>query len=413
MYSDHTFSEELDRLRPVPGVFWGPDAPYGSTAGDPFAPLDWWSTYDKMPLNPFGGAPDHARYIPGRPFVFADGANSVYQATKQGSAAVLDALHQVTGVDVETLFESWTSGKDLGAPPLPTLTTDHGTDAFGSYLPWHAFGDSHETPWGIYIYFENLAQWTANVWQYSKTLPKPKPQPSDVFCLLFFAVVRHELFHYHVERFATRLEVLLRRPVYRPYVEDVRMKLANSPRWLEEALAQAVVLNSRLLTTRSGFTAAKAQRVLTPEFHSFGPGYRDFECETFGGPEAAHRYLAAQVARSVVDLPRGTEATGFATPLKEYYSSSFEPPGYLLWSPAILSQFQLPTPKRPQFERYARKHKIRHHGFGPGDHQVWIVQGKKVHVNYKRGELDLASLKAVARVVGMPPAELSREMRNA
>ena len=181
----------------------------------------------------------------------------------------------------------------------------------------------------------------------------------------------------------------------------------------EEALAQGVVLKSRLLVSRSGFSAAKARRVLTPEFRTFGAGYRDFECETFKGTEAAHRYLAAQIARAIVEVLRGTEATGFATPLKEYYSSSFEPPGYLLWSPALVSQFQLPTPKRPQFERYARDHGIRHHGPGPGDHQVWIVRGKKVHVNYKRGELDFASLKAIARVIGMPPASLSREMRDA
>jgi hypothetical protein len=37
--SDNTFGEELESLRPIPGVFWGPDAPFGATR-DPFAPLD-------------------------------------------------------------------------------------------------------------------------------------------------------------------------------------------------------------------------------------------------------------------------------------------------------------------------------------------------------------------------------------
>jgi hypothetical protein len=123
------------------------------------------------------------------------------------------------------------------------------------------------------------------------------------------------------------------------------------------------VLRSRLLVSRSGFTAAKARRVLVPEFRTFGAGYRDFDSETFKGAEVAHRYLAAQIARGIVEVSRGTEATGFATPLKEYSSSSFEPPGYLL----VVSrtrQPQLPTPKRPQFERYARDHRIREEQLG-------------------------------------------------
>ena len=91
--------------------------------------------------------------------------------------------------------------------------------------------------------------------------------PIGVFTLLFCAVYRHELFHYHVERFATRLEVLYRHPTYRPYVEDVRHKVAGTSRWLEEALAQAVVLNSSLVSKRSRYTKKRVQRRPLDERH--------------------------------------------------------------------------------------------------------------------------------------------------
>ena len=68
--------------------------------------------------------------------------------------------------------------------------------------------------------------------------------------LAFYVPYRHELFHFHVERFATRHEVLARTAVYKPYDFDVFRPLAWTSTWLEEALANAVVLESKLVKDR-------------------------------------------------------------------------------------------------------------------------------------------------------------------
>jgi hypothetical protein len=395
-----TFEEELDRLTPVPEVFWGPRAPYVFD-DQTFGALERWDS-DAPEQMAISG--DQGPLLPDRPYVFRTGVSTVYDARNRGDDAVREAVVEATGIDLDAVFQV---RLNEGGRTLPTLTAKFGTDAFGTYAPWHAYGRSSTTPWGMYIFLENLIDWTVYVY------PKTKDTtPIGVFTLLFCAVYRHELFHYHVERFATRLEILCRRPTYRPYVEDVRHKVAGTSRWLEEALAQAVVLNSALVSNRSGYTKKKVQKILKPLFQTFGPGYRDFECTEFGGVDMGHSVLAAQVARGHVEIPPSTEATAFATPLREYYSDSFEVPGYLVYRPHFVTRFQLATPKKHEFERFARNAGVLYEGPGPGDHQVWRFEGKRFHVNYVGGHLDLASLKALAKLRGTGVGETCRQIRT-
>lgn len=405
------FREEWKRLQRVDGVFWGPHAPYQRTPHSrDFAPLD-----DYVDDSPVAGSPDsfeQNRWLPNRRFVFSGGVARIHAAKEKGDDAIRDVLLDETGIDLDTAFKELLGENVVKDNRIPSLTATFGADAFGTYLPWHAYGDSHTTPWGIYIFFDRVIDWTAHVWRSTKSLPKGTT-PIAVFNFLFNVVLRHELFHYHVERFATRLEVLDRRPVYRPYVEQVQWSVASTSKWLEEALAQAVVLNSTLLSRRTGFSKPRARKILVPIFKTFGPGYRDFECAAFGGPEVAHTIFAAQIARAKLEVEPGTEATSFSTPLREYSSSSFEPPGFLVWNPHLASRFQLATPKDHQFRRFAKTAGLRYQGPGPGDHHVWHVDGKKVQVNYVRGHLDIASVKAVAKVLGLSVGQLCQRMTAA
>jgi hypothetical protein len=71
----------------------------------------------------------------------------------------------------------------------------------------------------------------------------------------------------------------------------------------------------------------------------------------------------------------------------------------------------LGTPKKHKCEKWARRR-----GFSiepaKGDHWRWLVQGKWVQINYKNGDLDLASLKAIAHVLGRTARDLFLEIQT-
>src|SRR5262249_43258767 len=137
----------------------------------------------------------------------------------------------------------------------------------------------------------------------------------DVPRLVVTAVYRHELFHYHVERFATRLEVIQRVPVYRPYVDGVFARVARTDQWLEEALAQSTVLRSHFVARHGGFSRKLITAILRDEFLRFPAGYRDFDCKRYKGSERAHRAFGAQVARAHVTIPESEWVTDLGLPL--------------------------------------------------------------------------------------------------
>src|SRR5262249_52450709 len=213
------------------------------------------------------------------------------------------------------------------------------------------------------------------------------------------------------ERFAIRQEVIQRKPIYRPYVSIVRTQVACTRDWLEEALAQAVVLESTLLRNRAGFPKKAIKKILILEFEKFPPGYRDFDCPTYSGPAMAHKYLGAQIARG--EFTPQHLVTELATPLKEYSADSAGVPGYLVWHPAVASRFQLTPPRTQQFKRFARQSRMEHVGPGPGDHEVYRHGSHKFHINTKRGVIDLASIKALAKIMKTPVYSLIKQIRDA
>jgi hypothetical protein len=79
----------------------------------------------------------------------------------------------------------------------------------------------------------------------------------------------------------------------------------------------------------------------------------------------------------------------------------------------MLASRHFRTPDRRRFERYARRNAIDYEKPGPGDHKVYRVGGVRVQINFVRGDLDLASLKALARVMKTSPFSLARDMCQA
>jgi hypothetical protein len=150
---------------------------------------------------------------------------------------------------------------------------------------------------------------------------EPFRLPNRLSALLspFEAMTNHELFHFYVERFVLKQEVIQRIPIYRPYVERLRSQVRRTDRWLEEALAQAVVLESRLVSRKAGYNRKAIKTMLVPEFRKFPEGYRQFECKPWSGPAQAHRFFAAQVV-TAEERPSFT-STDLAAPKKLYRGS--------------------------------------------------------------------------------------------
>ena len=79
---------------------------------------------------------------------------------------------------------------------------------------------------------------------------------------------------------------------------------------------------------------------------------------------------------------------------------------------AVNTKGALPGPKLHKCERYRRRQ-----GFGiaqsKGDHAMWIVWEKRIPVNYCQGELDLNSLKDLAKHLNVKPRDLIARILSA
>jgi hypothetical protein len=287
-----------------------------------------------------------------------------------------------------------------GADVIARRIAVFGSGAFASYLPWHIYAYSKRTPWGIYLFAEPLLVWGHLLTQTAQACGFTLTYLQGL-SLAVQVAFRHELFHYHVERFGIRSEVLGRQPIYLPYRNNVFLTRRNTPDWLEEALAQAVVLKSKLVSKRVfGLPKSKWKPVLDVEFAKFGAGYSDHACTHVGGVEKAHALLAAQIQSATI-VPPFTVTKQF-TPKSEYSTSYKKVPGYIMSQPSLLSQFQLAGPNERQWRRFSNAQGISPEApTGAGDHAEVRYGKQKIHINYDRnGEMDRASLKAAKEMVG-------------
>jgi len=139
---------------------------------------------------------------------------------------------------------------------------------------------------------------------------------------------------------------------------------------------------------------------------SGGDGYRHFECKSVGGVSEAHRILSAQVAR--VQHSHDPRSTDLALIKDNYALDDARVPGYFCFSGNDFHRFQLAPVKARKFERYF-EHKGGQFYPGPGDHKILKIGNERIHVNRKRDEIDLASLKAAAKTIGISPYKLAEE----
>lgn len=407
------FEKEGESLADIPGIFGDP--PQGERQ-DPFAPIEAVAEITAIPEGDENGSEAPPSLLPEEIRDIGIGGHVALPVdlSEMGDSAngLEEHIAGTVGIDIGEAVESIVAGRRGGDSPLDPIKIDTGAHVFGTYLPWHYYRSHPFRHWGMYLFLEPLMHWAVDLGIVARALGIPLSS-REAFFLAFYATYRHEQFHYHVERFATRQEVIQRSPIYLPYDGNVysHPAIASTEKWLEEALAQAVVLKSRYLGSKLGRPIGGMRRILEKEFATFGPGYKDHECPTFGGVERAHLVLGAQVA-SAKQIP-GFDVTEFATPKKEYQTPMKEVPGLLVIRPAFVSRFQLARPKKRKWARYARENGfVFEKGKGPGDHQIWRKNKQKVHINYIGDEIDLASVQAVARVLGRSTREVALEIRN-
>ena len=182
---------------------------------------------------------------------------------------------------------------------LSALTTELGREAFGMYLPMHYFFQSRETPWGIYLFPSLIIQWAEDLYNSKgKSLGLTLEEVQLAFT---YAVFRHELFHYQVECFSTKQEILTHKVNYKTYKENVNRITRNSEDWLEEALAESTVLYSKHVFHHIKIKAQTFRQLYEFDLQRMPPGYKHYHCRKYGGPQQAKKLFATQISRAKTD----------------------------------------------------------------------------------------------------------------
>ena len=229
-------------------------------------------------------------------------------------------------VNFESLFEALVEmyesneGK-IPAATLAALTTELGRDTFGFYLPMHYYFKSKKTPWGIYLFPDLIMPWAKNLYNTKgKALGLTLRQVEYAFA---YAVFRHELFHHQVERFSTKQEILTHKVNYKAYWNNVYCPTSKSEDWLEEALAEATVLNSVHVFHNIEIKPSTFRKLYEFDLKRMPPGYSDYHCIRYGGYENAHKIFASQIAQGKIE-PIPAPATNICTVNTNEFSTSWK-----------------------------------------------------------------------------------------
>lgn len=157
----------------------------------------------------------------------------------------------------------------------------YGTDGYGTYIPLHLVWPNQIDYWGIYISEWMLVDLAIRIYRHKDIQGKlEKLTLRKLLDIAYQVILRHELFHFKIEQWSLMLELVTGRPFYLPYLERVYAPtlLDQEDTNLEEALANASVLNSRKIMDLAGKEMKKP--VLRAIEESFlwhqGPGYRNY-----------------------------------------------------------------------------------------------------------------------------------------
>ena len=193
------------------------------------------------------------------------------------------------------------SSQNIRRSKFQKLIDDYGKEVFGMYLPFHYYYKSGK--WGIYLYVDIINDRAYELYKQQHNFFQPKDFLSlnEIKKLYYYAVYRHEFFHYQTEVYTTRAEILSQKPLYINYNRYVKKFVQNSSDWLEEALAESSVLSSRLVTKITKISSKSLKALYEYDLKFMPPGYRDYKCIKYGGSVGAHIHLASQIIQTKVN----------------------------------------------------------------------------------------------------------------
>lgn len=212
-----------------------------------------------------------------------------------------------------------------------------GSNAFIVYFPMHKYYQSQYMPWGIHIFWKEFVAWV----NYTFRLFAEEIPFYNWFNILLSAAYKTALFNYHVELFATKLEIVNRKPYYKPYITNVYELTYKTPKCLEDALKQASVLTSRMVARLSGTNTTNIKETYTKilEANLFPPGESDYKCEAFGGPAPSYSLLTSEIITSKIK-PDPFFVTSLIDVREGYSRNDVDVPVYMLTEKVMLERIQ-------------------------------------------------------------------------
>lgn len=205
-----------------------------------------------------------------------------------------DQKDLITGLQASYFQNNMLADKQ-NDPVYSQNVSQRGCDFLGMYVSMHTNFNDQKYPWGIYLFPEGIKYATLELFQDNSLL---RLSIQDYIKLMVYAVFRHEVFHYQVEKFTTDQEISQRRNLYLPYKKTVYCYYYLTEYCLEEALAESAVHKSKFVKDNLGIDSSDINIILETHSNSLPAGYKDYRCGRFNGEENAHQILSSQIIKT-------------------------------------------------------------------------------------------------------------------
>jgi hypothetical protein len=302
-----------------------------------------------------------------------------------------------------------------------------GVEAYATYLPIHFFFSPGRPAavWGVYISEQGVMRLAAILRRacYDRYGDPPAGRDGLFVEIAYQILLRHELQHFKVESFALNAELFLGKPIYVPYLTGVYAETLWTELCLEEALANATVLNSRVIEGLFKRVYSTDQLEWVPDwryliFEEFfqyqPPGYRDCDLRS-GRLRKGRGHHGVRGWQDTMNLLCNQIVCGGVTCSGDIPFYAFPPDNFFLRAERLVpihvvgslsaedSFIGVAPPKKREWESFLKKVDYYRTDRGKGDHVVWESElgWNSLTLNYHGSELDFNAFRSSLRSLGL------------